>query len=129
MVHTAVVLPLELLGRLKEDAERSGRGLSTEIRERLKFTYAVEGRPCDPETMKFGKFIKNLASSLAVDLGKKWHESQYAFLAFKYGVAELLAPYDRKDSKAYDINGHLDQPEAVGRIHARLVMRRGEQKE
>jgi hypothetical protein len=129
MVHTAVVLPRELLGRLKEDAERSGRGLSTEIRERLKFTYVREGRPCDPETMEFGKFIKNLACSLAGDLGNKWHERKYAFVAFKSGVAELLARYEPKDSGTYDINGHLDDPQTVGRTHARLVMRRGEQKE
>ena len=35
MVHTAVVLPRDLLEQLRKDAEASGRGLSTEIRQRL----------------------------------------------------------------------------------------------
>ena len=35
MVHTAVVLPPELVARLKTDAEASDQGLSAEIRQRL----------------------------------------------------------------------------------------------
>ena len=50
MVHTAVVLPRDLLERLRRDAKASDRGLSTEIRQRLQLTYDQEGLPSDPET-------------------------------------------------------------------------------
>jgi hypothetical protein len=38
MVHTAVVLPSELIDQLKKDADASGQGLSAEIRQRLQST-------------------------------------------------------------------------------------------
>ena len=58
MVHTAVVLPRDLLERLRTDAERSERGLSTEIRQRLQLTYDLEGLPRDPETSDLIECIK-----------------------------------------------------------------------
>lgn len=129
MVHTAVVLPQDLLQRLKGDAERAERGLSTEIRERLSSGYNLEGPPSDPETNELVERIKSLADNLARDLGKKWHESSYAILAFKAGLAAFLAPYVPEGNEgARDIAGHSDDPLAVGRTHARLIMaeRRGE---
>src|SRR5580704_18662430 len=93
MVHTAVVLPRELLGRLKTDAEASDRGLSTEIRQRLQLTFDLEGLPRDPETIDLVEAIKTLANNLAGDLGKKWHQHPYAWAAFSAGVASFLAQY------------------------------------
>ena len=132
MVHTAVVLPRDLLERLRTDAERSERGLSTEIRQRLQLTYDLEGLPRDPETSDLIECIKSLANNLASDLGKKWHESRYALAAFKGGLATFLAPYaPQGDEGVRDIAGHSDNPETVGRTHARLIMaaRGGEKKE
>ena len=123
MVHTAVVLPRDLIERLKTDAERSERGVSTEIRQRLLLTYDLEGLPRDPETSDLIECITSLAENLAGDLGKKWHESKYALAAFKGGLDQLLEPYTLESGETRDIPGHTDMPEAVGRTHARLIMR------
>jgi hypothetical protein len=123
MVHTAVVLPQDLLKRLRTDAERSERGLSTEIRQRLQLTYDLEGLPRDPETSDLIEYIKSLANNLASDLGKKWHESSYALAAFTGGLMTFLAQHVPKgDQGKRDIAGHSDNPETVGRTHARLIM-------
>jgi hypothetical protein len=117
MVHTAIVLPRDLLDRLRKDAERSDQGLSTEIRHRLQSSYQTSDR----KTTELLTFIGSLADSLERDLGKKWHESSYAVAAFKGGLLTLLAPYEPNKGER-DIPGHLDEPEAVGRTHARLIM-------
>jgi hypothetical protein len=123
MVHTAVVLPQDLLKRLRTDAEQSNRGLSTEIRQRLQSTYDEEGPPTDPETRKLVASIESLAESLAGDLRKKWHESRYALAALKAGVATFLAPYQSDgDLNVRDADDPNDPPEVVGRTHARLIM-------
>jgi len=129
MVHTAVVLPRDLLERLKKDAETSDRGLSTEIRQRLQLTYAQEGLPDDPETNNLLADIKVLAQNLDRDLGTKWHRHPYVRAAFKSGVVEFLARYQPKGPEG---RGDLrprspatgepdDPPEVVGRTHARLI--------
>jgi Arc-like DNA binding domain len=129
MVHTAVVLPRDLLERLRTDAERSERGLSTEIRQRLQTAYGQEGMPSDPETTALVHFIKNLSDNLAADLGKKWHESTYALAAFTGGVLTFLGKYAPENGAgARDIPGHSDSPEAVGRTHARLIIQRAGEK-
>jgi hypothetical protein len=117
MIHTAVVLPRALLERMKKDAERSEHGLSGEIRHRLMLSYGSETDRGDPQTIDLAERIKMLADSLAVDLRRKWHESSYAKAAFIGGIMALVGPttLDR------DIPGHTDDPEAVGRTHARLV--------
>jgi hypothetical protein len=128
MVHTAIVLPRELLERLRTDAEASHKGLSSEIRERLKLTYALGGVRSDPETDDLLAAIKLLADNLARDLGKKWHQHRYVLKAFTDGVAEFLSRYTIMTEG--DENGPpntpladepLDPPGAVGRTHARLI--------
>lgn len=126
MVHTAVVLPRDLLERLKRDAEISERGLSTEIRQRLKLTYDLEGLPRDPETVDLIDAIKLLADNLAGDLGKKWHQRRYVLTAFKNGIVWFLEQCQpngdegtRPDTRV--VGDPNDPPEAVGRIHARLI--------
>jgi hypothetical protein len=131
MVHTAVVLPRALLEQLRTDAERSERGLSTEIRQRLQLTYDLEGLPRDSATAELVEFLKNLADNLAGDLGKRWHESRYALAAFTGGLLTFMAQYAPEgDAGVRDIAGHTDSPEAVGRTHARIIMaaQRGEEK-
>jgi hypothetical protein len=125
MVHTAVVLPRDLLERLREDGEASNRGLSGEIRQRLQATYGHVGPALDPETSHLVEQIRLLADSLARDLGRKWHESKYALAAFKGGLLTLLASHASEgDEGTRDIPGHTDNPETVGRTHARLVLPR-----
>jgi len=126
MIHTAVVLPQELLERLKKDAELSDRGLSTEIRQRLQLTYDLQSLPRDPETTDLVDDIKALADNLARDLGVTWHQHPYALKAFKAGVAAFLHQYRpkgdenrRPDTRVVDEAD--DAAEVVGRTHARLL--------
>jgi len=122
MVHTAVVLPKELLEQLRTNAEAAEHGLSTEIRERLYFAHSLQ---VDPVTRDLIRLIKNLADGLAEDLGKKWSEHPYALAAFKAGVTEYLAQYHPKGDASVRPDNRVfgepdDPPEAVGRTLARL---------
>jgi hypothetical protein len=134
MVHTALVLPRDLLERLRKAAEVSDHGLSTEIRERLQLTCDLEGFPSDPVMNDLLNSIRLLADNLAGDLGEKWHQNPDALAAFKAGVATFLALYrpESDESARPDtrVVGELpDPPDAVGRTHARLILnakRRGE---
>ena len=124
MVHTAVVLPRDLLEQLRGDAKASDRGLSTEIRHRLQLTYDQEGLPRDAKMADLVETIKWLADNLARALGMKWHEHPYAMAAFKAGVVELLTKYEPKgdeNTRADAPVGERDPPEVVGRTHARFV--------
>jgi hypothetical protein len=122
MVHTAVVLPPELVARLKADAEASDQGLSAEIRHRLQSTYLSQGSPHDLETNRFLAAVRKLADTLARDLGTRWYEHSYALAAFKAGVAALLSRYllEGDENVRPDGEGN-DPPEVVGRTYARLI--------
>jgi hypothetical protein len=78
MAHTAVVLPTDLIARLKADAEVKGQGLSAEIRDRLAATYFNQGSSSDRETKNFLEAVRKLADLLARDLGTRWYEHSYA---------------------------------------------------
>jgi hypothetical protein len=118
MMHTAVVLPQGLIAHLKADGEKAGRGLSAEIRQRLAIL-----QDDDPETQKLIEFIKTLADKSAGYFDKKWHEREYAKAAFVGGILKYFGPL----STERDIPGHTDNPEAVGRTLAGLILaaRRG----
>jgi hypothetical protein len=120
MVHTAVVLPPELVARLKTDAEASGQGLSAEIRQRLQSTYLSQGLPA--ETNRLLAAIRKLADMLARDLGTEWYGHSYALAAFKAGVLALLSRYELEGNEKLRPDGEGDDPpEAVGRTYARLI--------
>jgi MoxR-like ATPase len=126
MAHTAVVLPTDLIARLKADAEVKGQGLSAEIRDRLAATYFNQGSSSDRETKNFLEAVRKLADLLARDLGTRWYEHSYALAAFKAGVAALLSRYllegdesMRPDSTS--TGGPDDPPDVVGRTYARLI--------
>jgi hypothetical protein len=122
MVHTAVVLPRALLERLREDAKRSDKGLSTHIRERLLLTDFLMGQPYDRKTNDLVAAIKRLAENLTRDLGKEWHQHPYVLTAFKAGVATFLAKYKLEGDESVPPAGEPDDPpDAVGRTHARLI--------
>jgi hypothetical protein len=123
MVHTAVVLPADLISKLKADAEAEGRGLSAEIRLRLSATYLMQLSRGDTETGKLLHAIKHLSDFLARDLGKRWHQHPYAMAAFKAGVADLLARYQPEGDERVPPDAQVigDPPDVVGRTHARLI--------
>jgi hypothetical protein len=118
MVHTAVVLPPELVAKLKTDAEAGDRGLSAEIRQRLLLSYLSHGR----ETNRFLAAVRKLADMLERDLGVEWCGHSYALAAFKAGIAEFLSQYLLEgDAKVRPDGDGDDPPEVVGRTYARLI--------
>jgi hypothetical protein len=126
MVHTAVVLPADLISRLKTDAEANERGMSAEIRSRLLLTYLWQGSPVDRETKNILAAVRKLGDMIVRDQGTRWYEHPYALASFKAGVAELLSRYlpagdvsVRPDSES--TNEPDDAPEVVGRTYARLI--------
>lgn len=126
MVHTAVVLPPDLIDQLKADAKKSGHGMSAEIRERLRVTYLMELSRGDRDTGNLLNAIKHLSEFLGRDLGKRWHQHAYAMAAFKAGVLELLARYqpegDESKRPGTAKSGGINDPaDVVGRTHARLI--------
>jgi hypothetical protein len=126
MVHTAVVLPAELVGRLKADAEANERGMSAEIRNRLLATYHLQDFPMDRRTADILEAIRKLSEMIARGLNVGWYEHSYALTAFKAGVADLLSrrlpngdETVRPDSAS--TGEAVDAPEVVGRTYARLI--------
>jgi hypothetical protein len=125
MVHTALVLPRDLIERLKEDAQKSNRGLSTEIRQRLQMSYE---RAPDPRTRNLVECIKELADSLDRDIGAKWYQHEPTLDAFRAGITALL-DLSKKGETPNDfdpfIGGHPDDqpPQVIGQTHARLIWR------
>jgi hypothetical protein len=131
MVHTAVVLPPDLIAQLKADAKKSGQGMSAEIRERLRVTYLMQGSRGDPETSNLLNAIKQLSHSLARDLGTRWHRHPYVMAAFKAGVADFLARYQPEGDERVPPDAQVigDPPDVVGRTHARLIGIAGHEEE
>jgi hypothetical protein len=131
MVHTAVVLPADLISKLKADAEADGRGLSAEIRLRLGATYLMQLSRGDPETGNLLHAIKHLSDFLARDLGKRWHQHPYVMAAFKAGVADLLARYQPEGDERVPPDAEIigDPPDVVGRTHARRIGIAGHEEE
>jgi hypothetical protein len=125
MVHTAVVLPRDMLEWLRRDAKACGTGLSTQIRTQLQLNYLMKKRN-DPETRDLLQAIEHLAEFLARDLGKQWHQHPYALAAFKAGVASFLARYhpegDERVRPDTRVAGEPDDPpDVIGRTHARRI--------
>jgi len=126
MVHTAVVLPADLISRLKADAEANERGMSAEIRNRLMLTYLWQGSPIDRETKNILAAIRKLDDMIARGQNMRWFEHSYALAAFKAGVADLLSRYLPDGDESVRPNSERtgepdDPPEVVGRTYARLI--------
>jgi hypothetical protein len=126
MVHTAIVLPQDLLERVKRDAEEHDLGLSATIRQHLQLIYLLEGPRDDPETRDLLAAIKHLAQFVERDVGKKWHEHAYALAAFKAGVGAFLARYHPQGNETVRPDTAAagrpdDPPDVVGRTHARRI--------
>ena len=126
MVHTAVVLPPDLIAQLKANAEKDGHSMSEEIRLRLRLSCLVPPSRDDLETHHLLGAIRHLSDFLARGLGKRWHQHSYAMAAFKAGVMDFLARYqpegeENKHPSATKSEGASDPADVVGRTHARMI--------
>jgi hypothetical protein len=122
MEHTAVMLPLNLLERLREDAKAADQGVSAEIRRRLQLTYDQEGLQRDPKTSELLSEIERLALTTPLDV--PWYADGDAFKVFKGAIDATLSKY-QPSSKTPGPTGRLQNmygqdatPETVGRILA-----------
>jgi hypothetical protein len=125
MVHTAVVLPRDMLEELRRDAAEHNQGVSAEIRLVLRANQLLKWGRIDFETGGLTEAIKLLAQFLARDLGKEWHEHPYVLAAFKAGVASFLMRYhpqgDENARPGWIAGEPNDPPDVVGRTHARRI--------
>ncbi len=127
MVHTAVVLPRDLLDQLRTAAELTGRGLSTEIRERLQDSADLDKRlQIDVVMSDLLNSIRLLAERLSSDMGKEWHRDPDVLEAFEAGVVAFLGQYpvqaDESAGPTEQLAGELDDPpDVVGRTLARRI--------
>jgi hypothetical protein len=125
MQNTPAVLPAELRDGLKLAAEKNGRRLSAEIRQRLQASYDLDG--LDPHTRQLIEDTRKLADTLSTDLGVRWHENEFARKALKAGFAVFLQEYDPRAERVPDtpFTSYPDDAphDVVGQTHARIILR------
>jgi hypothetical protein len=124
MVHTAVVLPPEMLAALREWGARHGRTMSQEIRERLAGSLFEETR--DAKTKQLEAEIVQLASEVLHDFKTHWHAEPRAHKAFLAAVADQIGSHEpppTPTSGSPDINDLSDPPDVIGRALARRYRR------
>jgi hypothetical protein len=123
MVHTAVVLPPEMLAALREQGALHGRAMSQEIRERLAGSLFEEMR--DAKTRQLAAEIVQLASEVLHDFKTHWHAEPRAHKAFLAAVADQIGSYEPPPttSGSPDINDLSDPPDVIGRALARRYRR------
>jgi hypothetical protein len=114
MVHTAVVLPRDLLERMRADADQAQRGLSAEIRQRLQRSYELEGLPPG-----FVGFTAQLAIRLDRDLTEKWRQSRYGLQIFGAGLMQIIRELTVQGDEGVPNHGNAV---VVGETHARIIL-------
>jgi hypothetical protein len=117
-VHTAVVLPREMLDLLRESGRSRGMGVSEEIRERLAGSLFDDA--CDPITRTFAGEVYELARRVRRQFGAEWYAFVNAHEAMVHALADQLASYKPTATSA-DAPGTTpdDPPAVVGRVIAR----------
>jgi hypothetical protein len=124
-VHTAVVLPPEVLDQLR----KSERAVSEEIRRRIARTFEQDA--ADPVMRELCNGISRIADKLRQDFGADWHASPRAHQAFVAAVAQRIAQYTpptgTESAARSDLVGTVgvdDPPETIGRLRERDDRRR-----
>jgi hypothetical protein len=122
MVHTAVVLPAEMLAELREWGARHGRTMSQEIRERLAGSLFEETR--DAKTKQLEAEIVQLAFEVLHDFKAHWHAEPRAHKAFLAAVADQIGSYEPPPTPTSGSPEDLsDPPDVIGRALARRYRR------
>jgi hypothetical protein len=125
-VHTAVVLPREMLDQLRASGRERGRGVSEEIRERLAGSLLEDA--ADQKTRTLVAEMSQLAEEVRLDFGTPWHADMNAHAALVAAMDDQLASHKPKEVSAAvpalfgpaNIN---DPPEVIGRALARKYRR------
>jgi hypothetical protein len=129
-IHTAVVLPREMLDQLRESGRERGRGVSEEIRNRLGGSLLDD--TLDQTTRLFTGEILELAREVRRDCGAEWHADVNAHEVFSGAVADQLASHKPTATSAAAASGTTtppDDPAVVGRAIARAYRRDREEME
>jgi hypothetical protein len=115
-VHTAVVLPADVLDHLR----KSERGVSEEIRTRVALTLKQDA--IDPVTRELCQVVADTAATIIQNFGVSWHSNPKAHAVFVTALAEHLAGYKPGPSGGVtDLLGPDDPPETIGKMLARQV--------
>ena len=117
-VHTAVVLPPEVLDQLR----KSERGVSEEIRRRIALTFEQDA--ADRVIRELCDGVRRIADKLRQDFGAEWHASLRAHQAFAAAVAQRIAQYTPPaitesaagSDSVWATVGADDPPETIGRL-------------
>jgi hypothetical protein len=116
MVHTAVVLPPEMIEQLKQ----SDRGLSEEIRGRLKESLDAESK-YDPQTRELAENIMELAAQIPRHAKAEWHQHPEAHAVLKKMIQVFLEARMPQTPDASIISGFargMQEAEACGSVLA-----------
>ena len=124
-------VPRELHERLKRVAEEQGRGIATEIRQRLEASLADTGTSAqaEPQTRHFTGAINFIAGHLKVWYAP-WYADTTAFEIFKTAIEAMLAynrPPPGTTGEPEEVGGDLvldanDPPAAIGRALASMAL-------
>jgi Arc-like DNA binding domain len=128
-IHTAVVLPREMLDQLRESGRERGRGVSEEIRNRLGGSLLDD--KLDQTTRLFTGEILELAGWVRRHVGTEWYADVYAHEVFSHAVAARLARHKPTATSAAAASGTTtppDDPAVVGRVIERAYHRDREEK-
>jgi hypothetical protein len=123
MVQTALWLPREMHGKLKEAGGE--RGLGEEIRRRLQIALDAAETPSDEVTDEVIAQIKDVAR----DVKDAWHTDPFVFSVFKAVINTLLYSHQPSGDANPDTRSRLqtlygdENPETIGRIIAHVAMK------
>jgi len=124
-------VPRELHERLKRVAEEQGRGIATEIRQRLEASLADTGTSAqaEPQTRHFTGAINFIADHLKVWYAP-WYADTKAFEIYRSAIETMLTYYrppSGSTGKPETAGGDLftdpnDPPATIGRLLAMTVL-------
>ena len=123
MIQTALWLPREVHGKLKEAGGE--RGLGEEIRRRLQSALDAAETPSDEVTDEMLAQLKDITR----DLKDAWHTDPFVFNVFKAAINTLLYRHVPSGDADPDTRSRLqtlygdESPETIGRIIAHVAMK------
>jgi hypothetical protein len=111
-VHTAVVLPAEVL----EELRQSERGVSEEIRAHV--SWRLNLNPVDNATLELLRDVARMAADVERETGAAWHTHAGSHATFRQALLSRLARLKPEGPMAFGERPHRadpnDDPEEVG---------------